>query len=121
MKSPQRNSKNAMGITVITFVFAVVLAISSATAQEKKIVGQRDETATWIPQDLSAIGFDNVRISQYVLPPLTTVEISQTELARTAFEALLSDVQGKFPSASGTEYVLKTNLVLRDITVFNSH
>jgi LacI family transcriptional regulator len=72
-----------------------------------------------IPRDLSVIGFDNIRITQYTLPPLATIEMSQAELARMAFHALLQDVQRKTPNAKGTEYVLKTNLVLRESTALN--
>src|ERR1700720_4964464 len=72
-----------------------------------------------VPQDLSVIGFDNIRISQYILPPLTTVEMSQAELGRMAFQALLEDVQRETPNPKGTEYVLKTNLVLRESTALN--
>ena len=69
-----------------------------------------------IPADLSVIGFDDIRLAQYVLPPLTTVQMSQTELARLAFHALLSEVQRRTPSPQGTEYTLQTNLVLREST-----
>ncbi|HTQ96889.1 MAG TPA: LacI family DNA-binding transcriptional regulator [Candidatus Acidoferrum sp.] len=72
-----------------------------------------------IPRDLSVIGFDNIRITQYTLPPLTTIEMSQTELARMAFQALLEDVQRKVPNLKGTEYVLMTSLVLRESTGLN--
>jgi LacI family transcriptional regulator len=73
-----------------------------------------------IPRDLSVIGFDNIRFTQYTLPPLTTIEMSQSELARIAFRALLEDVQRKTPNPKGTEYVLKTSLVLRESTTLNS-
>jgi LacI family transcriptional regulator, galactose operon repressor len=69
-----------------------------------------------IPRDLSVVGFDNIRIAQYMLPPLSTIEMSQAELARIAFEALLEDVHRKAPDPKGTEYVLKTSLVLREST-----
>jgi LacI family transcriptional regulator len=72
-----------------------------------------------IPRDLSVIGFDNIRITQYTLPPLTTIEMSQSELARIAFKALLEDVQRKTPNPKGTEYVLQTSLVLRESTALN--
>jgi LacI family transcriptional regulator len=72
-----------------------------------------------VPQELSVIGFDNIRISQYILPPLTTIEMSQAELGRLAFQSLLNDVQSETPSPKGTEYVLKTNLVLRESTALN--
>lgn len=69
-----------------------------------------------IPQDLSLIGFDDIRLAQFVLPPLTTVQMSQAELARLAFFALLKEVQRETPAAHGTEYNLRTSLVLRKST-----
>jgi len=72
-----------------------------------------------IPRDLSVVGFDNIHLSQYILPPLTTVEMSQTELGRLAFQALLHDVQRETPNPKGTEYTLKTTFVLRDSTAMN--
>lgn len=73
-----------------------------------------------IPRDLSVVGFDNIRFSQYILPPLTTIQMSQAELARLAFQALLNEVQLETPNPQGTEYVLRTSLVLRDSTAMNS-
>ncbi|HEY4979755.1 MAG TPA: LacI family DNA-binding transcriptional regulator [Candidatus Acidoferrum sp.] len=69
-----------------------------------------------IPHDLSLVGFDNIRMTQYMLPPLTTIEMSQSELARTAFLALLQDVQREVPNPKGTEYELTTKLILRETT-----
>jgi hypothetical protein len=42
--------------------------------------------------------------------------MSQAELARLAFEALLKEVQQKSLSRAGAEYVLETELVLRKST-----
>ena len=69
-----------------------------------------------IPRDLSVIGFDDIHLAQFVLPALTTVQMSQAELARLAFAALLADTRREVPSATGTEYVLTTHLVLREST-----
>ena len=69
-----------------------------------------------IPRDLSLIGFDDIRLAQFMLPPLTTVQMSQAELARLAFNALLEDVQRKTPAPNGTGYDLQTKLVLREST-----
>lgn len=69
-----------------------------------------------IPDDLSVIGFDDIRLAEFTIPPLTTVQMSQTELARIAFHALLSEVQRESPSLERTEYELTTNLVLRRST-----
>jgi len=69
-----------------------------------------------IPQELSVVGFDDVRLAQFIIPPLTTVQMSQTELAKLAFKALLTEVEREIPSPNGTEYVLNTDLVLRRST-----
>lgn len=74
------------------------------------------ESGLSIPRDLSLIGFDNIRLAEFVLPPLTTVEMSQAELARLAFQALFEEVQREAPLPEGSEYALKTNLVLREST-----
>jgi DNA-binding LacI/PurR family transcriptional regulator len=73
------------------------------------VMRQSYEEKISIPRDLSVIGFDDIRLAQFILPPLTTVQMSQSELARLAFHALLSEVHG-------TEYMLETNLILREST-----
>jgi LacI family transcriptional regulator len=72
-----------------------------------------------VPDDLSVVGFDDIRIAEFMTPPLTTIQMSQSELAKLAFEALLKEVQRDTPSPDGTEYVLKTRLVLRNSTSFS--
>jgi DNA-binding LacI/PurR family transcriptional regulator len=79
------------------------------------------EQGVRIPRDLSVIGFDDIRLAQFVTPPLTTVRMSQTEIARLAFDALLAEVQRKAPVPTGTEYTLSTTLVLRDSTAIAPH
>ena len=69
-----------------------------------------------VPKELSVVGFDDIRLAQFVIPPLTTVKMSQAEIARLAFNALLAEVRRKSPSPTGTEYMLRTSLVLRDST-----
>jgi len=69
-----------------------------------------------IPQDLSVVGFDDIRLAQFVLPALTTIQMSQGELARLAFHALLEDTQKEHTAPAGTEYLLTTHLVLREST-----
>jgi LacI family transcriptional regulator len=71
-----------------------------------------------LPEELSVIGFDDIRMAEFLTPPLTTVQMSQSELARLAFEALLKEVKRETPAPEGTEYVLKTHLVLRSSTTF---
>jgi LacI family transcriptional regulator len=69
-----------------------------------------------IPNELSVIGFDDIRLAQFTTPPLTTVRMSQKELANLAFRALMNEVTRKTPADSGTEYPLITSLALRQST-----
>jgi DNA-binding LacI/PurR family transcriptional regulator len=80
------------------------------------VMRKSHEAGLRIPQDLSVVGFDDIRLAQFVLPALTTIQMSQTELARLAFNALLAEVGREIPSPNGTEYVVNTNLVLREST-----
>ncbi|MGB2640124.1 MAG: LacI family DNA-binding transcriptional regulator [Candidatus Acidiferrum sp.] len=73
-----------------------------------------------VPQQLSIIGFDDTRLADFMIPPLTTIQMSQTEIATLAFNALLKEVKREAPSPNGTEYVLKTHLILRNSTAFPS-
>jgi DNA-binding LacI/PurR family transcriptional regulator len=69
-----------------------------------------------VPHELSVVGFDNIRLSEFMIPPLTTIDMSQTELARIAFKALVSDISRQTAAEKGAEYLLNTNLVLRRST-----
>ena len=68
-----------------------------------------------IPADLSLVGFDDIRLAQFMTPPLTTIQMSQSELARLAFQALLDEMDHP-ESQRAKEYRLVTNLVLRRST-----
>jgi len=69
-----------------------------------------------IPADLPVIGFDDIRLAQFTTPPLTTVQMSQTELAKLAFRALMNEVSQVSPNHRMSEYRLITNLILRRST-----
>ena len=68
-----------------------------------------------IPDQLSVVGFDDIHLTEFTIPPLTTVRMSQYELAKIAFQALLNEVDE--PRAQQPhKYELITNLVLRRST-----
>ena len=68
-----------------------------------------------IPDELSVVGFDDIHLTEFTIPPLTTVQMSQHELAKIAFQALLNvvDTPG---SQEHRDYELTTSLVLRKST-----
>jgi len=69
-----------------------------------------------VPQDLSLIGFDDIRLAQFIIPPLSTIRMSQTELARIAFESLISETERQAALKGRVDHELDTSLVLRRST-----
>jgi LacI family transcriptional regulator len=69
-----------------------------------------------IPQDLSVVGFDDIRLAQFMAPPLTTVQMSQTEIAQLSFSALLDSLEPNRHGNGRQMYSMKTNLILRQST-----
>jgi LacI family transcriptional regulator len=41
-----------------------------------------------VPDDVSVVGLDDIDFAEFTLPPLTTIRLSRTDLARSAFDAL---------------------------------
>jgi len=80
------------------------------------VIREAYERGIAVPRELSVVGFDDIRLSRFFIPPLTTIQMSQVEIARLAFKALVAEVERETPSPKGTEYVLNTDLVLRKST-----
>lgn len=72
------------------------------------------EIGLHVPTDISVIGFDDIDLSAFTQPPLTTVRVSRPEIARTAFRALYDpNLDGPPP---GAEYVIHPSLIERKST-----
>jgi DNA-binding LacI/PurR family transcriptional regulator len=67
-----------------------------------------------VPADISLTGFDNITLSEFCDPPLTTVHVPRDVVGRTAFEVLTSDAP--LDGMQGQEIVLDPELVLREST-----
>lgn len=74
------------------------------------------ELALGMPQDLSVVGFDDIRLARFMTPPLTTVQMSQAEIASAAFKALLDSREAQSNGWLPEACEIKTNLVLRRST-----
>jgi LacI family transcriptional regulator len=85
------------------------------------VMRQAFELSLDVPRDLSVVGFDDIRLAQFLIPPLTTVRMSQTEIADTAFTRLLECAEGERAQSSPEVGVIKTSLVLRRSTALAPH
>ncbi len=71
-----------------------------------------------VPDDISVVGFDDIHLAQFMLPPLTTVEMSCKHLAAAAVEALRAGIERDHPKAAKTEWHIPTRLVVRQSSAF---
>jgi len=69
-----------------------------------------------VPQDLSVIGLDDIDFAEFTLPPLTTIRLSRTDLARAAFEALRQQAEDPKNPNMKREFLVSTSLVVRGST-----
>jgi LacI family transcriptional regulator len=69
-----------------------------------------------VPQDLSVIGLDDIDFAEFTLPPLTTIRLSRTDLARAAFEALRQQAEEPRKPGLKHEFLVSTSLVIRGST-----
>jgi DNA-binding LacI/PurR family transcriptional regulator len=67
-----------------------------------------------VPDDISVIGFDDIDLSSFTQPPLTTIRVSRPDIARTAFRALYRPNQEAQPA--GAEFIIHPTLVERKST-----
>lgn len=66
-----------------------------------------------IPQDVGVVGFDDVFVSQYLNPPLTTVQVNIEEVGKRAAELLLKKIQNTNNTPSSVVHI-PTELVIRE-------
>jgi len=77
-------------------------------------LGAIHEAGLRVPQDISLIGFDDISFAHLTQPPLTTIQLSRTQLAVTAFDALEALIHKE--NRTHADYTIETKLVLRGST-----
>jgi LacI family transcriptional regulator len=91
-----------------TAIFAGSDEQAFGVAEAARVTGRR------IPEDLSIVGFDDLPISRWVSPALTTVRQPLADMGRTAAEMLLTMIDRREPS--GRQVELATELIVRSST-----
>jgi LacI family transcriptional regulator len=57
------------------------------------------ERGLTVPRDISVVGLDDLYLSSYTDPPLTTVQQPKQEMGRLAAQMLLELISGKSPAS----------------------
>jgi DNA-binding LacI/PurR family transcriptional regulator len=80
-------------------------------------MGAIAEAGLRVPEDISVIGYDDIQLSAFTMPPLTTVSLPRAEIANAAFRALLN--AGKSDTTKpvqGESHLVRPTFVLRKST-----
>ena len=72
------------------------------------------EARLHIPEDLSVVGFDDLPVTQWVSPPMTTIRQPLVEMAEEAAEMVIAIARGEPPAQPRVE--LATELIVREST-----
>ena len=86
------------------FCYNDMVAIGALIACQKRGIA--------VPQELSVIGFDDIRMASYVTPPLTTIHQPKVELGQLAAGVML----GLLHNRPGKNHILQPALVTRAST-----
>lgn len=65
-----------------------------------------------VPDDAAIVGFDNIELATYTIPPLTTISQPKQQIGQTAIQLILGRMSD--PSLSPRHEVLETRLVIRE-------
>lgn len=67
-----------------------------------------------VPADISVTGVDNIRMSEFCYPALTTVHVPRDRIGHIAIEKLISGMER--PPSAGSEILIDPDLVVREST-----
>jgi DNA-binding LacI/PurR family transcriptional regulator len=66
-----------------------------------------------IPEDISVVGFDNLKLSRYISPALTTVQQDRVTIGQKAADKLIQLIENK-PMEEALEIRIPTKLIVRN-------
>jgi LacI family transcriptional regulator len=84
-------------------------------------MGALHDAGLRIPEDISVIGFDDIELSAYTRPALTTLQVPRRELAETAFRTLYRGRnEEEVKRGLKREHVIQPKLIIRQSTALAS-
>jgi len=105
--------------------YAAMLEILKLRVRPTAVLASNDLTAIGImgavyaaglrvPEDISVVGFDDIALSSFMPPPLTTIRVSRAEIAECAFTSLYA--ASHRGETQGVTHIVRAELVIRQST-----
>ncbi len=92
---------------------AVAKKAGVSTATVSRVLNGLDQGAR-VPEDMSATGFDNIKLAEFCSPALTTAHIPREQIGQLIFENLVPDSEKE--RLTGREILVEPALVVREST-----
>jgi len=67
-----------------------------------------------VPQEVKIVGFDNISITEYSCPKITTINQNKEKLGKVSAEKLLEMIDGGFLPDSNEDIIIPVQLVKRE-------
>ena len=78
------------------------------------VLHEMSHSGVHVPDEISIVGFDDIHMAAMMIPPLTSIQMSRTDIATAAVSALRGHLEG----TPKREYKIDTRLVVRESTGF---
>lgn len=65
-----------------------------------------------VPNDISVVGFDNIKVSAFIDPPMTTIDQPSAEMGRKAVEVVLQQIKGE--PLNRSRFILPFTMIERE-------
>jgi LacI family transcriptional regulator len=109
---PEGGRKAARQLLASGFTPSAIICANDFTAIG--VLRELRDQGLRVPQDVSVTGFDNIKLSEFCSPALTTVHIPRDRIGQSVFESLVSD---SAKTAGGNrEILIDPEFVVRDST-----
>ncbi len=94
--------------------YSAVYAASDSTAVG--LLQAAHQSGLEVPRDLSVIGFDDIDMARYTIPPLTTIRQGGVEMGRAAVDLLIRMVEDEVDRDELEDVVFEPTLIVREST-----
>jgi DNA-binding LacI/PurR family transcriptional regulator len=109
---PEGGRKAARQLLASGFTPSAIICVNDFTAIG--VLRELRDQGLRVPQDVSVTGFDNIKLSEFCFPALTTVHIPRERIGHSVFESLVPNADG--PAAPSREILIDPEFLVRDST-----
>lgn len=109
---PEGGRKAARQLLASGFTPTAIICVNDFTAIG--VLRELRDQGLRVPQDISVTGFDNIKLSEFCYPALTTVHIPRDSIGHRVFESLVPDP--KQARLHNREIFIDPEFVVRDST-----